>query len=116
LEARLGFAVSRRDDYIGARAMASQRAGGVKKKLVMLELTERGIPRQGYPVASEAGKVVGAVTSGSVAPWLGKSIAMAYVSPDRDKIGGHLKVLIRDKAVDTMVVKRPFYQRPKRMS
>ena len=53
--------------------------GGPKRKLVGLEMIERGIGRDGYPVFALDGKRIGEITSGSPAPFLKKNIALAYV-------------------------------------
>ena len=114
LEARLDFCVSDRDTFIGAEAIRRQREDGLSKRLVMLEMVEQAIPRQGYAVQNKDGKSVGAVTSGSFAPWLKKNIAMAFV-PDRlTKIGREYWVDARGRSKKAVVVKRPFYKRPSR--
>ena len=56
-----------------------EQAGGPKRKLVGLEMVERGIGRDGYKVCSLDGETIGEVTSGSPAPFLKKNIALAYV-------------------------------------
>ena len=56
--------------------------GGPARKLVGLEMIERGIARDGYKVFSLDGKEIGYVTSGSPAPYVKKNIALAYVPPD----------------------------------
>src|SRR6201995_1100080 len=67
-------------DFIGRDALESIRAaGGPKRKLVGLEMTERGIARDGYAVLSPDGKKIGTVASGSPAPFLKKNIALAHL-------------------------------------
>ncbi len=111
IEAGLGRFVAREGDYIGADAIRRQRQEGVSKKLAMLEMRGRGIPRQGYPVQTAEGEEVGRVTSGSYAPWLEKNIAMAYVRPELAEPGQQLHVLIRGRPVEAITVRRPFYKR-----
>src|SRR6185437_12579294 len=63
--------------FIGRDALiADADAGGPKRKIVGLEMVERGIGRDGYPVLSLSGEEIGRVTSGSPAPFL-KQISMA---------------------------------------
>ena len=81
LEANLGFAVAKTGSYIGSEAIRKQLADGVKKRLVMLEMIDRGIPRQGYGIQQSDGTAAGVITSGSVSPWTGKNIAMGFVNP-----------------------------------
>ena len=56
-----------------------QAAGGPKRKIVGLEMVDRGIARDGYPVLDLDGYPIGSVTSGSPAPFLKTNIAMALV-------------------------------------
>lgn len=111
LAAGLGFFVAREGDYIGAEPTRRLRAEGLPRKLVMLEMVGRGIPRQGYPVQAD-GQTVGTVTSGTMSPTLNKAIAMAYVDPACAEVGRRLDVLIRDRPAEAVTVKRPFYKRP----
>ena len=58
-------------DFLGRAALqALKDAGGPANQLVGLEMVERGIARDGYPVLNEAGETIGTVTSGSPAPFL----------------------------------------------
>ncbi|HAA77683.1 TPA: glycine cleavage system aminomethyltransferase GcvT [Candidatus Latescibacteria bacterium] len=114
LEAKLGFAVSKTGDYVGADRMREQRASGTSKSLVMLEMVDRAIPRQGYEIVNDSGSPIGEVTSGSLAPWLKKQIGMGYVRTDFARIGQEVGIKIRDKVARAIQVKRPFYRRPSR--
>src|SRR5580700_2591723 len=68
-------------DFIGRDALlAVQQSGGPQRKLIGLEMVERGIARDGYSVHDLEGKEIGAVTSGSPAPFLKTNIALALVS------------------------------------
>ena len=67
-------------DFIGREALAKvQTEGGPKRKIVGLEMVERGIGRDGYAVYSLEGEQIGQITSGSPAPFLKSNIAMALV-------------------------------------
>lgn len=88
--------------------------GGPKKRLVGLEMVERGIARDGYPVKETSGKTVGYVTSGSPAPFLKKNIALAFVPKAFAEPGAEVAVEIRGNPVKAKVVEIPFYRRPKR--
>ena len=54
LEAGIGFAVkvTKECDFIGKEALAKQKEEGLKRKIVAIEVTGRGIPRHGYKVFS----------------------------------------------------------------
>jgi aminomethyltransferase len=101
-------------DFIGRGALEEAKARGVKRRLIGLEMTERGIARDGYKVLDDSGKQIGYVTSGSYAPFLKKNIALAYVPVELAEIGGTLKVEIRGQGVAARIVPTPFYKRPKK--
>ncbi len=101
-------------DFIGREALMQQKAEGISRTLVGLEMVGRGIARDDYPVFELAGAEVGRVTSGSHAPFLKKNIALAYVPPRLSAIGTALDVDIRGQKVEAKVVATPFYQRSKK--
>jgi aminomethyltransferase len=108
------FCKMEKPEFIGRAALEKAKAAGVKRALVGLEMTERGIARDGYKVLDTAGREIGYVTSGSPAPFLRKNIALAYVPPQFAAIGTALKVEIRGQGVGAAVVPTPFYKRPKK--
>lgn len=117
LEAGLGWIVKLgKGDFIGRDVLEVQAEEGVERRLVGIEVLERGIARRGYEVyaAAEGGEPNGAVTSGTQSPTLGKALAMAYVPPDRAEPGSDVYVQIRSRRVRAAVVPLPFYKRPKK--
>ena len=100
----------------GRAALEKGKAEGVKRTLVGLEMTERGIARDSYKVLDVAGREIGYVTSGSPSPFLKKNIALAYVPPEFAPVGTAVKVEIRGQGVGAQVVPTPFYKRPKKSS
>jgi aminomethyltransferase len=108
------FCKMEKADFIGHAALETARADGVKKTLIGLEMVDRGIARDGYKILDEAGSEIGYVTSGSPAPFLKKNIALAYVPPAHAAIGNTVKVEIRGRGVQALVVSTPFYKRPKK--
>ena len=115
LEAGLGrYAKLDKPEFMGREALlAIQAAGGPKRKLVGLEMIERGIGRDGYPVFSLDGERIGEITSGSPSPFLKKNIALAYVPVDSTALDTEVAVEIRGQQVKAKVVAVPFYKRPK---
>jgi aminomethyltransferase len=102
-------------DFIGREALlAVQAAGGPKRKLVALEMVERGIARDGYDVLSPDGERIGTVTSGSPAPFLKTSIAFAYVPTAVAASGQDVLVQVRANRVRARQVPVPFYKRAKK--
>jgi len=112
LEAGLGWVVhlDTKGDFIGRSVLEQQKANGVEKRLVGVEMQGRYIARHSYPVIHD-GKVVGEVTSGTLSPTLGKAVSLAYVPRKLAKIGQKLEVEIRGKSYPGVVVKKPFYRR-----
>ena len=101
-------------DFIGRGALEEAKARGVKRRLVGLEMIERGIARDLYKVLDDSGKEIGYVTSGSYAPFLKKNIALAYVPVESAEIGRVVKAEIRGQRVAARIVPTPFYTRPKK--
>jgi aminomethyltransferase len=116
LEAGLGrYAKLDKASFVGREALLEiQAGGGPKRKLVGLEMVERGIARDGYPVLAGDGTRIGEVTSGSPAPFLKKNIAMAYVPVQYAGADEVVAVEIRGQAVKAKVTAFPFYKKPKK--
>ncbi len=116
LEAGLGrYAKLEKPSFMGRDALLQiEASGGQKRKLVGLEMVDRGIARDGYPVATVDGTRIGEVTSGSPAPFLRKNIAMAYVPVQYAGVDEELAVEIRGQFVKAKVIALPFYKRPKK--
>ncbi len=102
-------------DFIGRAALrALIDAGGPANRLVGLEMVERGIARDGYPVLNETGETIGMVTSGSPAPFLKTNIAYAYVPKAVAESREDVFVQVRANRVRARQVATPFYKRPKK--
>lgn len=111
LEAGLDMFVSQAGGFSGAEALEKQRADGLPKTLVMIEMIDRGIPRHGYEILDGSGNAIGEVTSGTAAPYLKKNIAMGYVPPNYSKVGTELAIAIRNRTLKARIVSRPFFKR-----
>jgi aminomethyltransferase len=102
-------------NFIGRDALlAVQASGGPKRKIIGLEMVDRGIARDGYPVLDLGGREIGTVTSGSPAPFLKTNIAMALVPADYAASGRDVLVQVRANQVRARQVPLPFYKRPKK--
>ncbi len=117
MEAGLGWLVhlDTKGDFIGRSILERQKAGGVQRRLVGLQMQGRNIARHAYQVLSQ-GVVVGEVTSGTLSPTLGYPIALAYVPTELATVSQQLEVEIRGKAYPAVVVKRPFYRSKNRIN
>jgi glycine cleavage system T protein (aminomethyltransferase) len=114
LEAGLGWSVKleKGHDFIGREVLLAQKQQGLPRKLVGIELRDRGVPRADYPILRE-GATVGTLTSGTVGPTVGKAIGMGYVPPTDAAPGTEIAIEIRGKAVPAIIVALPFYRRAK---
>jgi aminomethyltransferase len=114
LEAGLGWIVgwTKAEPFTGADALRAEKASGPARRLVGLEMLDRAIARQGYPVLVD-GEPVGRVTSGTHTPFLKKAIAMAYVPAWAAEPGRVLEVEIRGRRAAARVAPMPFYKRPR---
>jgi glycine cleavage system T protein (aminomethyltransferase) len=109
LQAGLGWIVKlNKGDFIGRDALLKERADGVTRRLVGLEMIDRGVARAHYHILGD-GKVVGEMTSGTVSPSLNKSIGLGYVRTSYAKTGTSLQVDIRGKSTQARVASTPFY-------
>ncbi|KAB7708785.1 glycine cleavage system aminomethyltransferase GcvT [Bacillus aerolatus] len=113
LEAGLGFAVkTNKADFIGLAVLKAQKENGPARKLIGLEMIDRGIPRHGYPVFSND-EEVGYVTTGTQSPTLKKNIGLALVKAELAVPEQEMFVEIRGKKLAAKTVKPPFYKRSK---
>jgi aminomethyltransferase len=102
-------------NFIGRDALLAVRAeGGPKRKIVGLEMVERGIGRDGYSIFSLEGEPIGQITSGSPAPFLKTNIAIALVPAGIADSGSDVLVDVRGNRVRAKQVPLPFYKRPKK--
>jgi len=111
LEAGLGWITKFSKDFINSENLKKQKEEGVRRKLIGFELQERGIPRHDYQIVDKNGNTIGKVTSGTMAPSLGKGIGLGYVTTEFSKIDSEIYIKIRNNNVLAKVVKTPFYKR-----
>ncbi|WP_025881897.1 glycine cleavage system aminomethyltransferase GcvT [Segatella baroniae] len=97
-------------EFIGKEALVKQKAEGVRRKLVGIELADKAIPRHGYAVLKD-GREVGVVTTGYHTISTDKSVCMALVDADCAKLDTPLDIQIRKKVFPGHVVKKRFYDK-----
>ena len=111
IEAGLGMFVKLdKEEFIGKEAVAKQKAEGVSRKIVGIELAGRAIPRHGYDVEAD-GKVIGTVTTGYNSISTGKSVCTALIDIAYAKLGTPVQVRIHRKLQDGVVTKKRFYEK-----
>lgn len=108
IQAGLAWAVkANAKDFIGRRALLEKPP--IRPVRIGLKLVGRRIARAGFSVL-DGGRRVGWITSGTFAPTLEESIAMAFVPPQSAAEGRELFVDIRGAEVSAKVVPTPFYR------
>ncbi len=110
--AGVGWAVKLdKGEFVGSEAL-KQHATSPGAARVGLRLAGKRIARQGCKVSFQD-RPAGEVTSGTFAPTLEASLAMALVDPEAAAPGAAVVVDVRGKPEPAEVVALPFYKRPK---
>jgi aminomethyltransferase len=108
LEGGLGWITKFSKDFTAKEILEKQKTEGITRKLVGIEMIDKGIPRHGYEIVNANGEAIGVVTSGTQAPSLGKAIALGYVSKENSATDTKIYIKIRDRQLEAKVVKTPF--------
>jgi aminomethyltransferase len=108
LEAGLGWITKFTKPFTNSEALKQQKEQGIAKKLVGIEMIDRGIPRHDYEIVDTEGNTIGRVTSGTQSPSLQKAIGMGYVNKEFAKEGTEIYIKIRDNKIKAQVAKVPF--------
>lgn len=111
IEAGLGWITKFTKEFTNSENLKKQKEEGVTRKLIGFELIERGIPRHDYEIVDANGNNIGIVTSGTMAPSLGKGIGMGYVTTEFAAVDSEIFIQIRNNKVKAKVVKMPFYKK-----
>jgi len=112
LEVPYSWLVDFDKEFAGAEALRAIKLSGIKKKLVGLEMTGRGIARHGYKVF-RGDNEIGVVTSGTFAPTLNKAVGLAFIDVTCSAPDTEIFIAIRDSLCPAKIVKIPFYKRSK---
>ena len=105
------FVKFEKDDFLGKEVCLDQKENKTyKQRVIGIELQEKGIPRNGYPVQAE-GKEIGYVTTGYKSISTGKFICMALIDKNYAKLDTPVEILIHNKPRKGIVVKKRFYQK-----
>ncbi|WP_161888807.1 glycine cleavage system aminomethyltransferase GcvT [Pontibacter russatus] len=111
LEAGLGWITKFNKDFTNAANLKAQKEAGVQRRLIGFEMLEKAIPRAHYDIVDAAGEKVGEVTSGTMAPSLGKGVGLGYINTAWSKPGTEIYIRVRNKDMKAQVVKPPFYKK-----
>jgi len=108
IEAGLSWACDLNKMFIGRDCLLKRKLEGVTKKLVGLEMIDRGVARKDYEIQKD-GKTIGIVTTGMFSPTLQKNLGLGFVLPEFAAIGTEFDVIVRGNPLKAKVVKTPFY-------
>lgn len=112
-EANMAWAVkSDKPFFIGGRSLEVVRRKPLKRLLVGFELAvgEASLSVKECHLIIEQGQIVGRVTSVTRSPTLGKTIGLAFVSPERSAPGTEFQIRTDDGTlVSATAVETPFY-------
>ncbi len=88
LEAGIGFAVKlqKESDFIGKEALKAQKEAGLSRKIVGVEMIDKGIPRHGYKVFKD-GVEIGEITTGTQLPSSKRNVGFALIDSKFTEIG-----------------------------
>jgi glycine cleavage system T protein (aminomethyltransferase) len=106
IEAGLGWACALDKEFTGVDVLRRQKAEGPAEKLIAFTMEDKGIPRHGMAIAEG-----GEVTSGTLSPFLGRAIGMAYLRSELAQPGTEITIDLRGRPRMARVVEKPFYKR-----
>lgn len=93
-------------DFVGREALTRAKQN-ITRKLVGFKMDNNAIPRHGYEICSEIGRI-GGVTSGTFSPSLEVGIGMGYVEISSAAENSPILVDVRGKKARAHTVKLPF--------
>ncbi len=110
------FVAPGKGEFIGRDALVRQRAAGVKKRVVTLEVDAADTDARGNEPVLAGDAVVGITTSGGYGAWIEKSLALAYIDADRARPGAALAVeLMGERRPARVIADCPFDPENKRL-
>jgi aminomethyltransferase len=111
LEAGLGWTVKfGPNEFVGRDALERQKVEGPQRRMVAVEIGDRGIPRPHFEIRAD-GERSGELTSGTYSPTFEHGIGLAYVRSRDAKVGTNVNVVIRQREHPARIVRKPMYKR-----
>ncbi|MDE2010100.1 MAG: glycine cleavage system aminomethyltransferase GcvT [Candidatus Omnitrophica bacterium] len=107
LEAGLDKFIDTQKDFIGRRSLAARDALRTTGYFIS---ASRKSPRAGHQIFDAAGRVLGAVTSGTFSPALGLGIGIGFMAVPRPDTGAEIFFGDDKSKTAAQVVRRPFYK------
>jgi aminomethyltransferase len=115
IEAGLGFFVAAdKGQFVGSSVIIPQKQDGVSRRLVAFKMTGKSAPpRSDYAIYSPSGELLGKTVSGTQSPSLTTGIGLGYVPATAAAVDTPILIEIRGNRFPAVIVKKPFYKRPK---
>ncbi len=112
VEAALVWSIQKRrreeGGFPGADRIRRELADGPSRKRVGILPEGKAPAREGAEITDEAGRVIGAVTSGGFGPTLGGPLAMGYVETASAAVGTPVRLMVRGNALPARIAAPPF--------
>lgn len=111
LEAGLGWTVKfRPSGFTGQDVLERQKAEGVPRRMIAIEMLDRSIPRPHFEIFRDGARI-GEMTSGTFSPTLGTGIGLAYIEAGAARVGDEVEVEIRGQRHPARIARKPMYKR-----
>ena len=108
VEACLNYALALDKDFIGRDALVEYKKN-MPRKLVGIELVDRGIARGGYELCDlKTGEAIGYITTGYLLPEHDKALALGFVKIEYTELGTEIGIKIRHNIIKAVVRDRKF--------
>ena len=109
IDADLTWITKFNKNFVGKDIIHRVYKEGRTKKLVGIELIDKGIARKDYKIYSPTKQIeIGYVTSGTMSPSLNKPIAIGYLDTKYSDIDTTVEISVRNKKIKSKVVNLPF--------
>ncbi len=112
VEADIVWIMGRQDNkgFIGNERVLKELQDGPARIRVGIELTGKGVAREGAEIFSTEGQKIGVLTSGGFSPSLKKAIGQGYIDPLFKKDNTEVVVQVRGRDIAAKVTALPFVQ------
>ena len=110
IEAGLGWITKFNKEFICSEILLKQSHEGTDRTLIGIKLNDKGIARKEHLIFNSNSEHVGYVTSGSISPSLGYSIALGYINNKFNRIGDKIYIDIRGKKIGAEISSLPFLE------
>ena len=108
IEAGLSWVTKFSKEFINHNQLKLKAEGGMKYRLVGIEMIDKGIARKDYTIYNDMNQQIGKITSGTMSPTLNKAIAMGYILKENANSTDDIFISIRGKYLKGKIIKIPF--------